>query len=415
MVVVNRNIWFKITISFQKYKKLSFVATSISYNVFGYKMLLLLFCSSRLKRVATFEEEDEKMLKMYYLLSEKSNFESIYVFDDVNKENLPLYKTDVYPLGVFLSKIVEILDVFEKENYSFVLNKEYMIKGFKVFKTQEEQYSLSNEVNDDIPARMIFEILLTEDVELLAGKRDVKLISKLLRNCVDFIKQCQEKKEYLYPDLIKLFIKTYYPMIPHHYEYLSETFHHNFDVNVNAEAVKESLDNNYSKEIRISSSKRKSRPLFSLDTNEKCNQNNETNDRVLITPLMVYEIHDIVDLILATLKSILEQNLFIKKCSECQKLFITPKWNVEYCPQPYNAEISCRRYAKGERIKHTEYRSLHKSKSNVIRRKFGERSPEYTKYMRLHQIEYEKLERGEISAEDLANWIKKYKHLKMIR
>lgn len=377
-------------------------------------MLLLLFYRSRLKRVATFEEEDKTMLKMYYLLSKNSNFESIYVFDDANKETLPLYKTDVYPLGIFLSKIVEILDVFEKENYSLVLNKECMIKGFKKFKNQEKQYSLSNEVNSDIPARIILGILLTEDVELLASKRELKLIGKLLWNCVDFIKQCQGEKEYLYPDLIKLFIKTYYPMIPHHYEYLSETFHNSFDVNMNAETVSELLNNNFSKEIRTSSLRGKSRRLFSLDTNGECNQNNEINDRVLTTPLMVYEIYDVVDLILATLKSILEQNLFIKKCSECQKLFIAPKWNIKYCQQPYNAEKSCREYAREKRLEQ-EYRTLHKSKSSVIREKFGNQSIEYNTYMKSHDMEYEKFKNGEISEEDLVNWIKAYKHLKMIR
>lgn len=119
----------------------------------------------------------------------------------------------------------------------------------------------------------------------------------------------------------------------------------------------------------------------------------------------------------ATLHQLIEYNLSVKKCQHCGRYFIPNKLNEIYCDRIYSDGKTCRELGALETYKKNlesnqgllEYRRIYNKISNRIARNKDDKKmkDDFDKWKILAQIEVKKFKNGEITEQELIDWMSK--------
>jgi|GEM_PF-4812323 len=364
------------------------------------------------------------MAEMYYLFSKKHRLESVYLCDDGDYIDTPILQTGVYPMGTLLSKAIRILTPWFNENDIFLCG-EKLLDGFENFTKKDS--SFSNIVCDDYAVLKIFECLLTGNKYIISHDKRIEL----LPSYIDYVRLCQEEKEYCTIEKLDLILNKNSIELPYRSTYVADRLN---DKNIlSKDDISELLANPALSEqyfMPVLKTQRKdetpmhietlflgktSTPMFLVDYHgiDLPEQVNATPWGAMTTPIFAFKIHDIVDFILASLHCIFEQNYFIRKCDYCENLFITNDRKQTHCPkQDLNIKNkSCAKQAKLERQKEHEKKEsvkLHKSLRVMIADKYGTSSNESFIFLEESKAYRNKIKAGEETEENYIEWLKSF-------
>lgn len=135
------------------------------------------------------------------------------------------------------------------------------------------------------------------------------------------------------------------------------------------------------------------------------------SEDMLKEPVYVFDIHDIVDLILASLQCIFEEGYIIRKCFYCGDLFVIHRANQKYCPTSVytTAPKNCYQLAKEQRQLEKEKSGsaqMDKSIRTMYATKFGTHSDEYNNYIEESSKWKKKVRAKKSTEEEFAAWLK---------
>ena len=324
---------------------------------------------------------------IYYLVSKNSSniaVEALYVCNDGESIDRPILQTGVYPLGTLLSKSMKHLTPWAEQQFNLLLHDKLLFD----FAIQDS--SFSNVVASDSNVCTILERLFAYDKKQIA----------FLRSCMDYIGMCQETRELFSSKNLGLFLVKHNETQPRRTLYAP------------VEEPKKFVP------------KIKKSPLLSLPAN----QANNTPWGDLVTPINIFVVNDMVDLLLSSLLCISEESLYIGKCRYCGNLFVN--WRkVGYCPlqllETKNANIktiSCQerekrklQQAREETIESKKVRKRIRTMLNSRMNTSGISDDEYairSKDYDVFKLECIKLWRmvlnSELSEVDFITWMKQY-------
>jgi hypothetical protein len=292
------------------------------------------------------------MAKLYYIFSEisekekgnKKEFrEAIYQCSGENFNENADYQTGVYPMGTFLSKTIKLLAPWAEQGYSPYKWMESVSKELNC--VSEKDSSFANLIQDDPFADAVFQALFIypeniQDPE--KTKRNVHQFYKMLPHYLNYIELCQEHEgKFSSIKELNSLMNQADNNSPEHFTYVirnsnkqelsSKNEMKNFLLNAN---LKNSTFAPSLKECNIKKLVPSSFLLPTYDTKK-------TKWGELKTPLEVFHITDIIDLILASLYCIFQQKYILRKCPYCKGLFISHGKKKKYCPNITYENKSC--------------------------------------------------------------------------
>ena len=129
----------------------------------------------------------------------------------------------------------------------------------------------------------------------------------------------------------------------------------------------------------------------------------------------VYEIDNFYNLLFLELFLILQGKIYLKKCKNCGKYFITPNIAVIYCNNIFEDNKTCREIGASKVfIKNLEkdeaynlYRKLYKKKQALSKSKGGEFDNDYFQFKLHGKDKRDAYKLGEISKEEFLDWLNK--------
>ena len=153
---------------------------------------------------------------------------------------------------------------------------------------------------------------------------------------------------------------------------------------------------------------RKNKLLFKLDKPLQAeNLYGELN-----LPIHVYEIQDIVDLIISSLQCIFKQNYILGKCKFCDSIFVAKDRRTKYCPNQLKSIKNCSQIKKlkAQLIseKSSESKRIHKNIRTQLANKLGTEDKRYKDFLADSKKYRHKILNGEISEADYIEWMKQY-------
>ena len=340
-------------------------------------------------------------MKIYYIYSQVAKCESIYVCSDKNYIDKPDYKTNVYDTGCILSNVLRVIYPIVGDQFA----------GKKA--TKKTEYSFGYRGKKDQVLAGLINKLLSDDNGMDVQKSAFD-IARLKTTLLNFIENCTTNKSMNNKNVMDMLLSEYKYSLPSIRIHTCNTFDSygskpiSFDTNSN-----EIFNPNYYL---------KPKRFFEVSEN---NVNREVdNESYLKFPLFVYEISDIVDLMSISLKSIFEENCFIKRCNYCCEIFVTHKNNQKYCPSSdkktkadKKAKPSCGNCFKYDKQlfteKHDKAIKTHKNIASMIRSKFNlssqsQSSPQYREFIDECQWYRESIKNGTQTNDEYIEWMKKY-------
>lgn len=266
------------------------------------------------------------MNRIYYLHSKQGAYEALCICEDNRSIDNPFIISAEYPLGIIFSKMLRTLNAWLESPY-----KVSMQENLKDFSNEDS--SFSSVCCNDNALKSIFNVLMNDD-QSINKLRSFDDFQNLIRNHMFYIDECckaRENAEMKVPD-IDMFVfssgisypqKSIYPKI-------------NFKDGLTK--TKEYLPF----EARINY---RSKRLFEATTENTVIYNN------LKTPLIVYEINDISDLILASISAVFSQRYSIGKCRFCKNYFVSYDKKKKHCDNHNpNIKMDCYKSANKKRI-----------------------------------------------------------------
>ena len=365
------------------------------------------------------------MAKMYYLFSEtlKNNFvEALYLCDDGESIENAIMQTGVYPMGSFLSKVFKILDPLAKKNFNLYKWDEIISKEMERF--SEKNSYFSNLIYDDDSAYKMFDMLLIKR-EYLQAKRDDEVLIKMLQRYWNYIKLCEkddDDKKFSSSQKFSLLLNKAQDKVPEHFTYANELSKQSILTENEIEnilAVDDLADSNFAPPLKIRVRKR----LFKdIDLPE--HEIKKTKWGELKTPLEVFVITDVIDLVLASVYCIFQQKFLLKECPYCKSLFITHDGKRKYCPNLNDEYKGCYDILKLKRQlerENYEIPRMEKSLRTMYANKYGvdkygadeygadKHGKKYNKYQKLldeMQGWRDRIKTGDDTNENYAVWLK---------
>lgn len=356
------------------------------------------------------------MLKMYYLFSQSSKkdlLEAIYICDNGESIENPTAKTGVYPMGTFLSKTIALLKPWYDCNFHPFLKEKKLLKEFENF--TKKDLSFSNAVCDDFAVCYMLKLLLIHG-DAIARDRNEEQIGQLLKGYMNYIELCQDNKEsdFNSNSKLKLLINQNKDEFPKYLHYDGKTSNNQKKISKNE--IKNLLSYSQQNNNYFSAPLKKVSQKQLFKDTSPLSYVKETKWGALKYPINVFDIHDIIDLILSSLHCIFEQKYVLCKCAYCGGLFVTSNQKKKYCPNLDDENTSC--YDKAKLVRQLERENsgstqLHKSIRTIYANKYGTDSHEYRSYMEESQIWRDKIKKGETTEEEYVVWLKshyKYKY-----
>ncbi len=152
----------------------------------------------------------------------------------------------------------------------------------------------------------------------------------------------------------------------------------------------------------------KPKQLFKIDIEEPTIKSFGT----LQTPIQVFRIDNIIDLIATSLKCIYGQGFVVRRCGYCNNIFITHNKKRKYCPNNTNSKKSCYDSHKLEeqlkREKINEYYNTNKKIRTAMLIKFDKNEPCYREFKRLCKVKKSEILEGKIAETEVIEWMNQY-------
>lgn len=303
------------------------------------------------------------MAKMYYLFSKTGCLESIYVCDNGDYIETPIMQTGVYPMGTLLSKAIKTLMPWFENGMKSILGEEMLTEEFNKFSIQDS--SFSNVACDDSAVRTVLELLLINRKHINTYQKHSRIV-ELLKCYMNYICLCQNQRAFSSIEKLTLLSNQNGSELPRRSIYMTDKSRENDTLS--KDKIARILSNDLPEHFAPALKKQQARPFFDSPSI----QTKATSWGALTTPFYVFNIHDIVDFVLASLQCIFEQVHVLGKCKFCGGLFITHDHKRLYCPEqiPDKKKASCYANAKLERQlaaeRASESKKIHKSKSAML-------------------------------------------------
>ena len=341
------------------------------------------------------------MQKMYYLFSKADSLESIYVCDENDYIDKPTLKTGVYPMGSLLSKALRIITPWAENEFNTFLKEEKLSEQFKGFDVHDS--SFSNVLYGDSAVRIVFDLLFNHAT--IIRNKEPNRIAELLRNYTNYINICQQDKTLFSIEQLTFISNKMRNEMPHRTIYA--IYESNNDSPLLEENMMNFLRNSNSLNGVFTPQPKKRTGDILFDYQEP--QTPITQWGNLTMPLYVFDLCDIVDLILATLQCVSEQKYVICKCRYCESFFVTRNRVVKYCPERDLENKSCYEEAKLKRQLGNEKKEsvkLHKILRTMYADKYGNTSDEYIDYMETNANWRGMVKTDEKSEDEYVEWLK---------
>lgn len=348
--------------------------------------------------------------KLYYLFSKvsKDNFvEAIYVCDDGESIENATMQTGVYPMGAFLSKTINILDPLAKKNFSILQWDMIISKELEIF-SEEKASSFSNLIYDnDAVAHKVFKLLLLDNEKYVHSKKSKEEFTKILQRYLNYVRLCgcQDKGKYSSVKELYLLINQTRDRLPEHFTYVTNILNKQNIVTEN-EIENALMDIAFIDSSFVPSLKERNtlfpRPYSPLHNIIK------TKWGELKTPLEVFDITDIIDLILASVYCIFQQGYFLKECPYCKSLFVIRDKRRIYCPNLNDGNKSCFDTSRLERqLEREKSGSAEKEKSlrTMSANKYGNRSAKHRKFLSDCQEWRDNIKIGNKTEDEYVKWL----------
>lgn len=373
------------------------------------------------------------MPKMYYLFSKEERFEAVYVCDDGKYIDAATLQTGVYPFGSILSKAVKMLTPCLDKNHSPFLWENELLDEFSRFSAQSP--SFSDAVSDDVSVQTVLRLLLIDRKYIIPDEKFDRLF-ELLQSYMGYIHLCQGNKEFCTFDKLNLIVTRNGHELPdrsiyaaksenqtnalskneiHNLlgQYTSPKYPHEFAPSLKKQRTSLGKLRLPSATVKITTQKKKIAPMSKNLSSINLVPEKELR---LKEPIYVFDIHDIVDLLLASLQCIFEEGYIIRKCFYCGDLFVIHRANQRYCPTSvYTTESkNCYQLAKAQRqLEKEKSRSakMHKSLRNMYLDRVesfnddDENYRNYKNYMEESQEWRDRIRRKEETEEHYAMWL----------
>lgn len=140
------------------------------------------------------------------------------------------------------------------------------------------------------------------------------------------------------------------------------------------------------------------------------------------SPILTYHIYKLdflSDLLSASLQEIFNEKKIIKRCGNCNKLFVPPKRSdTQYClrPSPGNPEHTCAEEAKYQlqvrreksKILNESYRKKYNVIKTMLLTKYGETSDKYNLFLSENAVNKQNVLDGLLSEEEYVAWLMSY-------
>ncbi|MDP4121020.1 MAG: hypothetical protein Q8876_08230 [Bacillota bacterium] len=347
--------------------------------------------------------EDYELNKMYYLFSKTECLESIYFCDDGDYINNPTLQTGVYPMGTLLSSSIRILTPWFNNKFNPLRCEKDLSMEFENLLIQDS--SFPNVTYEDSAVCTIFRSLLYDGNGIVTNRDHDKAI-ELLQSYMNYIALCQEERKFSSIEQLNLLSYKNGNELPQRSIYASNIF--NEREILSKDGINNFLsDSNMSIQPFKPTPKKRPKPIFDLPIK----QTMATPWGDLTTPIFVFKINDIIDLILASLQCIFEQNYVIGNCKYCRNLFVTHNQKRTYCPEQVTNKKSksCREEAKLKRQLENEKKEsikLHKSLRTMFANKFDNTSLEYRNYIYDSEKWRAAIKACEATEEEYVEWLK---------
>ncbi len=331
------------------------------------------------------------MNKIYYLYSKQGAYEAICICEGNKGIDNPFIISAEYPLGVIFSKVLRTLNAWLESPYKVSMQEK--IKDFS-----NEDSSFSSVCCNDDDLKSIFNVLMNDD-QSINKLRSFDEFQSLIKNYTLYIDECckaRENAEMKVPDIDMLVFslglsypqKSIYPKIDFKDSLTKMKEYSPFKAKINYQ----------------------SKRLFEATAENTVIYNN------LKTPLIVYEINDISDLILASISAVFSQRYSIGKCRFCKNYFVSYDKKKKHCDNHNpNIKMDCYKLANKKRIadrKNSQSQRMYNSIRERLSRK-GD-GTEYKKF-KLESKEWRsKIRKGEETEENYVAWletkyVRKYK------
>lgn len=345
-----------------------------------------------------------KRCSMYYLYSSEKKCEAVYVCDEGKYIDSATLQTGVYPFGAILSKAIKLLFPCLTNRYSpFVGKGEYELSAqFNDFSHVDS--SFSNAVCNDTAVLTVLKLLLIERQHLKIDEEKYDRLFELLLSYAEYIDLCQENKEFCKSENLRLLSEQNHHSLPVRSLYTAHKIK-NADV-ADKDAMVELFTKCDLPEQFAPKLKEQRNTLWKLPS--PVAEAKTTEWAPLIPPLHVFDIHDIVDLVLASLQCIFEEGHIIRKCFHCGSLFVTHRGNQKYCPAFGNAK-NCYQSAKLQRQLEREKSGsakMDKSIRTMYILRYGGDSKEYRDYADKSRDWRRRIRAKEAIEEEYIAWLK---------
>ena len=352
-------------------------------------------------------------LKIYYLFSKNERLEAIYACENQDDIGNAKLQTGVYPMGTLLSAAMRVLSPWAKTDFNPFFDHKKKLDGLTIISTSAQASSFSSVVRDDSAARIAFEMLFTNDKDMILP-RQYNEHSKLLQIYIDYIGLCQRGKNFASIEKLILLSNTSGHELPRRSIYAANKLDGKSEMS--KDDIKQLLTNSdLPIQFFAPDSKKQTQYQILPSSMEKAT----VTPWQLTTPLVVFDIHDIVDFILASLQCIFEQNYVIGKCSYCGDLLVTHNRKLMYCPKQdlNNKSKLCREHAKLKRQLENEKKEntrLHKSLRTMLSTDKFQNShsdaygftEKYESFLKQSQEYRDKIKIGEATEEEYNVWLK---------
>lgn len=365
------------------------------------------------------------MQRMYYLFSSANLCEAISVCDDGDSIDTPRFQTGVYPMGTLLSKAVQLIKPWISDPASsikreVILNQEFN-KSFPGRNPNNSQpddnpdsafdpnsdSSFPGIVNYDPNVRRSMELLLQDRWNLIP-RREERNIEKLLKKYMEYIHECQSDRNKNNIKHLNIIVSQQKDTMPEQSFYfpIPETGQDSSNEDKTSEWIQALTGTPFISAVKKNPHKHLLPTLVSEP------ELIITKWEPLTLPLDVFELHDIVDLLLASLACVFENQYFLKECCYCKNLFITRKRNKKYCPvqdsennktcyDKMNLKLQLARESSGRR-------KVEKSLRTMYANRYGTSSKKYLIFLNHCQKWRDIIRAGKATEERYLKWLNKH-------
>lgn len=344
---------------------------------------------------------------IYYLFSKSNKLETLYMCEKEMYIDKPSFKTGIYPMGTLLSRTVALLFPWYKTKFNPFKQQEKLSEAINNYKSKNSSFSKVAE-NDRI-FHAAFKSLFNGEPYIETNK-DYNQMVKQLHNYMDFISLCYQNHKLCTSINLSLLASQNGYIMPQSNLFTDKL------ITSDGELSKDHINDLLSENDNLGYSfdpdfARGANKLFILDDDDFEIENNET----LLTPIAVFKISDIVDLIVASLQCIFEQKYFVGKCNFCGDLYVAKNRNNKYCPQKNNLNTNCQKLGKARRqlIRNSsdESKRMYNSIRTMLGNKYGygedgNTETPYTIFCRNSQEWRHNIKTGKATVKEYEEWLK---------